>query len=61
MMWTNNNTWQTIIGYLDCVSLYWATSFTINLFLLLFMNPIILFDTIHEYHGTISTNFWIYI
>ena len=32
-----------------------------NLFLLLFMGPTTLFDTIYESHYTISTNFYLYL
>ena len=32
-----------------------------NFFLLLFMNPTILFGTIHESYYTISTNFYLYL
>ena len=32
-----------------------------SLFLLLFMGPTTLFDTIHESHDTITTNFYLYL
>ena len=32
-----------------------------NLFLLLFMDPIAIFGTIHGFHCTISANFYIYL
>ena len=35
--------------------------FTINLFLLLFMGPTVLFGTIYGSHYTISTNFYLYL
>ena len=33
----------------------------VNLFFLLFMGFVVLFDTIHESHYTISANFYIYL
>ena len=32
-----------------------------SLFLLLFTNSIVLFDIIHEFHYTISANFYLYL
>ena len=35
--------------------------FTVNLFLLLFINLIVLFDTIYKSHYTILINFYLYL
>ena len=50
-----------LFNWVNGMNYFYQLNLLFSLFFLLFMNPIALFDTIHGFHCTISTNFYLYL